>query len=167
MRLWGHPLKGHGESRLYTFCRWLAVPLFAGLYGCRASGAGHLPAAGPAIVVVDHKSNVDPVMIGMIFDRPLRYMAKKELFALRPLEWLITTLGAFPIERGAGDTDRGQYDVACDIFALTGALALGDAAAACSARGPPFSAAAGAAPFAAGGAGFGVAGAWAFSMARA
>ncbi len=27
-------------------------------------------------------------------------------------------------ERGAGDTDRGQYDVACDIFALTGALAL-------------------------------------------
>jgi GT2 family glycosyltransferase len=27
-------------------------------------------------------------------------------------------------ERGAGETDRGQYDVACDIFALTGALAL-------------------------------------------
>jgi len=27
-------------------------------------------------------------------------------------------------ERGAGEIDRGQYDVACDIFALTGALAL-------------------------------------------
>jgi hypothetical protein len=27
-------------------------------------------------------------------------------------------------ERGAGETDRGQYDVACDIFALTGALAM-------------------------------------------
>lgn len=113
MRLWGHPLKGHGESRLYTFCRWLAVPLFAGLYGCRAGGAGHLPAAGPAIVVVNHKSNVDPVMIGMILDRPLRYMAKKELFALRPLEWLITTLGAFPIERGAGDREalRASLDM--------------------------------------------------------
>ncbi len=105
MRLWGLPLDGHGESRLYTFCRWLAVPLFGGLYRCRARGAQHLPYDGPAIVIVNHKSNADPVVIGMVFDRPLRYMAKKELFRWRPLTWLITTLGAFPIERGAGDRE--------------------------------------------------------------
>jgi 1-acyl-sn-glycerol-3-phosphate acyltransferase len=105
VRLWGLPLDGHGESRLYTFCRWLAVPLFGGLYRCRARGAQHLPHAGPAIVVVNHKSNVDPVVVGMVFDRPLRYMAKKELVVRRPLTWLITTLGAFPIDRGAGDRE--------------------------------------------------------------
>ena len=105
MRLWGLPLNGHGESGLYTFCRWLAVPLFGGLYRCRAQGAGNLPAQGPAIVVVNHKGDVDPVVIGMVFDRPLRYMAKKELFRTRALTRLITTLGAFPIDRGAGDRE--------------------------------------------------------------
>ncbi len=105
MKVWGLPLNGHGETKLYTFCRWLAVPLFGGLYRCRARGAEHLPYDGPAIVIIDHKSNVDPIVIGMIFDRPLRYMAKIELFRWRPLAWLITTLGAFPIERGAGDRD--------------------------------------------------------------
>ncbi len=113
MKLWGLPLNGHGESGLYTFCRWLAVPLFGGPYRCRASGSHHLPSDGPAIVITNHHSNVDPVVVGMIFDRPLRYMAKKELFRWRPLAWLITTLGAFPIDRGAGDREalRTSLDV--------------------------------------------------------
>lgn len=105
MRPWGLPLKGHGETGLYTFCRWVAVPLFGGIYRCRARGAGNLPVAGPAIVVVNHKSYVDPVVIGMVFDRPLRYMAKKELFAVPALRRLVTALGAFPIDRGAGDRE--------------------------------------------------------------
>ncbi len=103
MRAWGLPLSGHGETGLYTFCRWLAVPLFGGVYHCRARGAENLPASGPVIVVTDHKSNIDPVVCGMIFDRPLRYMAKKELFVYSPLRKLIVTLGAFAIERGVGD----------------------------------------------------------------
>ena len=81
MGLWGYPLKGHGDSRLYTFFRWLAVPFFGGLYRCRVRGAEHLPRTGPAIVIMNHKAFCDPVIAGMIFDRPLRYMAKKELFA--------------------------------------------------------------------------------------
>jgi len=105
MRLWGLPLAGHGETRLYTFCRWLAVPLFGGLYRCRVTGTQHLPYGGPAIVITNHKSNVDPVVVGMLFDRPLRYMAKKELFANGALRRLIVSLGAFPIDRGAGDRE--------------------------------------------------------------
>jgi 1-acyl-sn-glycerol-3-phosphate acyltransferase len=103
MRLWGLPLNGHGETGLYTFCRWLAVPLFGGIYRCRARGAAFLPHEGPAIVITNHKANIDPVVVGMIFDRPLRYMAKKELFGNAALRKLIVALGAFPIDRGAGD----------------------------------------------------------------
>jgi len=105
VRLWGHPLKGHGEIPLYTLCRWAAVPLFGGLYRCRARGVEHLPHDGPAIVIIDHKSNVDPVVVGMILHRPLRYMAKKELFFHRWFNAFIGTLGAFPIERGVGDRE--------------------------------------------------------------
>jgi 1-acyl-sn-glycerol-3-phosphate acyltransferase len=103
MKVRGLPLTGHGDTGLYTFCRWLAVPLFGGAYRCRARGADHLPRRGPAIVITNHKSNIDPVVVGMIFDRPLRYMAKQELFRHAALRRLIVALGAFPIDRGAGD----------------------------------------------------------------
>jgi 1-acyl-sn-glycerol-3-phosphate acyltransferase len=105
MRPWGHPLVGHGDTGLYTFCRWLAVPFFGGLYRCRVRGSEHLPRSGPAMVVMNHKAYFDPVIAGMIFDRPLRFMAKKELFVNAAFRELIVSLGAFPIDRGAGDRE--------------------------------------------------------------
>lgn len=122
MRLWGLPLNGHGESGLYTFCRWLAVPLFGGLYRCRVRGAENLPAHGAAIVITNHKSNIDPVIVGMLFDRPLAYMAKKELFRNAALRKLISTLGAFPIDRGAGD--REALATSLDVLAHGGVLLM-------------------------------------------
>jgi 1-acyl-sn-glycerol-3-phosphate acyltransferase len=104
-RLFGLPLVGDGDSRLYTFCRFLAVPLFGGLYGCRCKGWENLPRSGPVVVACNHKSVADPVVAGMVCHRPLRYMAKKELFVNPYLRWLITSLGAFPIDRGAGDRE--------------------------------------------------------------
>jgi 1-acyl-sn-glycerol-3-phosphate acyltransferase len=104
-RLFGLPLVGDGDSRLYTFCRFLAVPLFGGLYGCRCAGGDNLPRNGPVIVACNHKAYVDPVIAGMVCNRPLRYMAKKELFVNPALRTLIVSLGAFPIDRGAGDRE--------------------------------------------------------------
>jgi 1-acyl-sn-glycerol-3-phosphate acyltransferase len=114
MRPWGFPLAGLGETGLYTLCRWLAVPLFGGVYRCRANGAGNLPRSGPAIVITNHKANIDPVVCGMVFDRPLRYMAKKELFGNAALRRLIESLGAFPIDRGAGD--RAALSTSLDVL---------------------------------------------------
>jgi 1-acyl-sn-glycerol-3-phosphate acyltransferase len=105
MRVWGLPLAGHGDTGLYTFCRYLAVPLFGGVYRCRVRGSGNLPPHGPVMVIMNHKAYFDPVIAGMIFDRPLRYMAKKELFGNAAFRALIVSLGAFPIDRGAGDRE--------------------------------------------------------------
>jgi 1-acyl-sn-glycerol-3-phosphate acyltransferase len=102
---WGYPLKGHGDTGLYTFLRWLAVPFFGGIYRCRVYGAEHLPRTGPAMVVMTHKAFWDPVIAGMIFDRPLRFMAKKELFVNPWAAKFIGSLGAFPLDRGAGDRE--------------------------------------------------------------
>jgi 1-acyl-sn-glycerol-3-phosphate acyltransferase len=102
---WGYPLKGQDETGLYTFLRWLAVPFFGGLYRCRVRGAENLPRTGPAMVAMTHKAFWDPVIAGMIFDRPLRFMAKKELFAHPSAARFITSLGAFPLDRGAGDRE--------------------------------------------------------------
>jgi len=102
---WGYPLRGHGDTGLYTFLRWLAIPFFGGLYRCRVTGAEHLPRTGPAMVVMTHKAFWDPVIAGMIFDRPLRFMAKKELFVNPQAARFIGALGAFPLDRGAGDRE--------------------------------------------------------------
>ena len=122
MNLWGLPLIGHGDSRLYTFCRFLAVPLFGGVYGCRVKGAGNLPRTGPVIVACNHKANIDPVIAGMVCRRPLRYMAKKELFRYAPFRKLIVSLGAFPIDRGAGD--REALRTSLDILGEGGVLLM-------------------------------------------
>src|SRR5450759_2761681 len=122
VRLWGLPLVGHGDSGLYTFCRWLAVPLFGGLYRCRATGAENLPREGAVIVIINHKANIDPVIVGMICDRPLRYMAKRELFGNAALRKLIVTLGAFPIDRGAGG--RAALTTSLEILAEGGVLLM-------------------------------------------
>jgi 1-acyl-sn-glycerol-3-phosphate acyltransferase len=114
IRVWRYPLVGHGDSHLYTFLRWLAIPFFGGLYRCRVQGAENLPRTGPVMVIMTHKAFWDPVIAGMIFDRPLRFMAKKELFVNDTAAKFITSLGAFPIDRGAGD--RAALTTALEIL---------------------------------------------------
>lgn len=122
MRLWGLPLRGRGETPWYTFARWLVVPVFGGIWRCRALGTENLPAEGPAILAVNHQANIDPVIVGMVFDRPLRFMAKKELFRFAPLGRLISSLGAFPIDRGAGD--RAALETSLAVLAEGGVLLM-------------------------------------------
>ncbi len=122
MRLWGLPLRGNGDTALYTVVRWIVVLIFGGLYRCRARGAEHLPASGPAVIVVNHQANLDPLVLGMVFDRPLRFMAKKELFKFGPLAKVVTALGAFPIDRGAGD--RAALEQSLAVLKAGGVLMM-------------------------------------------
>lgn len=60
----------------------------------------------PVVVASNHASHIDPPLVGCIFPRPLRYLAKKELFAGPVMGSLITHLGAISVDRsdklGAG-----------------------------------------------------------------
>ncbi len=116
------PLRGRGDRRLYTFFRCIVLAIAAGLYRCRAEGAEHLPETGPAIIVVNHKADVDPAVVGIAFDRPLAFMAKRELFEVPVIGRLVAALGAFPIDRGAGD--RGALEKALALLAGGEALLM-------------------------------------------
>jgi 1-acyl-sn-glycerol-3-phosphate acyltransferase len=65
----------------------------------RCEGRSHVPAVGPVLVLSNHQSHLDPVLLGVACPRPLRAMARKSLF-FGPLGWMISSLGAVPIERG-------------------------------------------------------------------
>ncbi len=72
------------------------------VYGFRAMAPKNVPATGPVIVACNHVSYLDPVVLGIGFQRPVTYLAKKELFAIPVLGPIIVGLGVYPLDREAG-----------------------------------------------------------------
>jgi 1-acyl-sn-glycerol-3-phosphate acyltransferase len=69
-------------------------------------GREHIPQTGGAILASNHRSFLDPFVIGLMTRRPVYYMAKGEIFEMnRLLAWFTSSLGAFPVRRGEADVD--------------------------------------------------------------
>jgi 1-acyl-sn-glycerol-3-phosphate acyltransferase len=91
------------KSRFWRFCRSLAYFGSIVLFDYKAFGVNNVPKTGGALMISNHQSYLDPVMLGLNLPRPLSYLAKSELFKNKYLEWLITELRAFPVRQGKGD----------------------------------------------------------------
>jgi glycerol-3-phosphate dehydrogenase (NAD(P)+) len=90
---------------VYWLVRALVQPFFHLYFRLSRIGREHVPESGPVIYCSNHRSFLDPFVIGTIARRPLYYVAKQELFSNRFVAWLLSSLGAFPVNRGAGDQD--------------------------------------------------------------
>jgi len=90
---------------LYWAVRALFVPFFLVYFRMQRVGREHLPRSGPLLLASNHRSFLDPFVIGTLVRRPVYYMAKRELFEKRWQAWALNALGAFPVDRGAGDGD--------------------------------------------------------------
>ena len=100
---------------LYWTLRALFVPFFLIYFRMQRIGREHLPRHGALILASNHRSFLDPFVIGTLVRRPVYYMAKRELFEKRWQAWLLNGLGAFPVDRGAGD--EAAMDTARAILA--------------------------------------------------
>jgi glycerol-3-phosphate dehydrogenase (NAD(P)+) len=90
---------------LYRVLRALLLPSFLVYFRMQRVGREHLPRSGPLLLASNHRSFLDPFVIGLMVRRPVYYMAKRELFEKRWQAWVLNALGAFPVDRGAGDRD--------------------------------------------------------------
>ncbi len=90
---------------VYWLVRALLQPFFHLYFRLSRIGREHVPADGPYIVAANHRSFLDPFIIATIARRPLYYVAKRELFERKWQGWLLNALGAFPVDRGAGDNE--------------------------------------------------------------
>src|SRR4051794_6937160 len=100
------PARNKGVNRLvYWTVRAVLQPFFLVYFRMSRAGREHVPATGPVILAANHRSFLDPFVIGTLVRRPVYYVAKKELFAHRLVAWFLNSLGAFPIDRGAADQD--------------------------------------------------------------
>ena len=90
---------------LYWLARSVLQPFFLVYFRMKRIGMEHIPKDGQLIIASNHRSFMDPWVIGMLLRRPIYYVAKTELFHRRSVAWLLSSLGAFPVDRGHGDRD--------------------------------------------------------------
>ncbi len=68
-----------------------------------------IPRHGPVLIVANHVSNADPVLIGGFLNarigRPINWMGKREVFEMPFISWLARHGGIHPVERGAADIE--------------------------------------------------------------
>ncbi|MBC8103141.1 MAG: 1-acyl-sn-glycerol-3-phosphate acyltransferase [Cytophagales bacterium] len=78
----------------------LVLSVLGGLY---VMGEENVPPLGPVLMVSNHVSYLDPVAIGDASPRRVVFMAKAELFKVKPLGFLLRGVDAFPVKRGEAD----------------------------------------------------------------
>jgi len=57
---------------------------------------------GPCIVAANHRSNLDPPVLNLVFEEPLYFLAKEELFK-PPLGWVMRHLRTLPVSKRTED----------------------------------------------------------------
>lgn len=88
---------------LYSIVKSVARFALLFVFRLRKRGLENIPREGGVILAFNHKSNWDPVVAAVTSSRPLRFMAKEELFKNPLFGGLIRRLGAFSVKRGKGD----------------------------------------------------------------
>jgi 1-acyl-sn-glycerol-3-phosphate acyltransferase len=96
------------QERTRTYRAAMALSRPVALWGrLRVEGLETLPESGPLLVVGNHDSHWDPVMVGVaaVRHRQIRALAKSDLWKVRGLSPILDGMGQIPIERGAGDKE--------------------------------------------------------------
>ena len=104
MRSWFH----HPGAAIIGFASRL-------LWDARIEGVEHLPRTGPFILVTNHCSNLDPLMMGWgsghQIGRVVHFMAKIEMRGWPIIGWLATQAGVYFVRRGERDRGAQQFSL--------------------------------------------------------
>ena len=94
------------------FMRFLAWMMIRVLYRIRVSGLENIPEEGSAIVVCNHVSFVDALIVGGSVRRPLRFVMYHKIFRIPVMNFLFRTARAIPIAPAKEDPEmlKRAYD---------------------------------------------------------
>src|SRR6476659_7493278 len=102
--------------------RFLSVLLVKSLYRLRVDGIANIPDDGPAIVVCNHVSYMDALILAGSIPRPVRFVMYYKIFQIPVMKWIFRTARAIPIA-GAREDPALMQQAFADIDA---ALAAGE-----------------------------------------
>jgi 1-acyl-sn-glycerol-3-phosphate acyltransferase len=96
------------EERTRTYRAVMALNRPVAIWArLQVEGLETLPTDGPLLVVGNHDSHWDPLMVGMaaVKRRQIRALAKAELWDVKGLGPILHGMGQVPIKRGSGDKE--------------------------------------------------------------
>jgi len=100
-----HERARRGEpSWPYEAVRVLTVTWGLLAFRMRCVSADNVPPSGSVILAPNHASFMDHFFTGAFIRRRVRFMAKSQLFR-KPMEWIYSPGGVFPVRRGMFDED--------------------------------------------------------------
>ncbi len=79
---------------IMRFLAWILINIF---YRIRVTGLENLPRKGPAIVVCNHVSYMDPVLLAGVVRRPMRFVMYYRIFQIPLLRFFFEHMKAIPI----------------------------------------------------------------------
>jgi 1-acyl-sn-glycerol-3-phosphate acyltransferase len=87
------------NSLWYEFAYWISAIGFTFAFSLRGQGGRNMPASGPALLIANHQSYLDPMLVGLVARRHLRFLARKSLYRNRAFAWLLRSLQTEPIDQ--------------------------------------------------------------------
>ncbi|MEG1427312.1 MAG: lysophospholipid acyltransferase family protein [Oscillospiraceae bacterium] len=93
------------KALLYKIAGFILPAFYRWVYKCEIRGMENIPPSGRVILASSHVDARDPLFLGAGCTRQIHFMAKDSLFKNKFIGAILRYAGAFPVERGTGDTD--------------------------------------------------------------
>jgi 1-acyl-sn-glycerol-3-phosphate acyltransferase len=90
------------ETAFYRALRLISL-LPRWYFRFRVSGARQVPAAGPCLLVENHASYLDPIVLAMACPRPVRFIVDRAQYERLAVHWIAARTGAIPVENNPKD----------------------------------------------------------------
>lgn len=94
------PLHANWE---YSLSRSLLRLFTSLMFDLKVYNRHYVPSSGGVLVVSNHQSYLDPVLVGVYLRRPMSFLAKSGLFTNKYFGGWLRRIRAFPVKQGAGD----------------------------------------------------------------
>lgn len=89
----------------YSVVRNILVFLCVVVTRVTISGRENIPRTGAFVLAPVHRSNIDSPLASAVTRRRMRFMGKDSLWKSKPVGWVLSALGGFPVSRGTADRE--------------------------------------------------------------
>jgi len=87
----------------YWFVKGIFYPFVRLYLGLRREGLEHIPRRGPLIIVCNHVSYMDAILLGSAAPRPIQFMVLQWMYDLLFLRWFYWGMGTVPVQSDGKD----------------------------------------------------------------
>ncbi|MCS3427523.1 lysophospholipid acyltransferase family protein [Leucobacter aridicollis] len=110
------PAKPARTGPIFFVGRAILKPALWLRYRPRVTGRDHVPRTGPLLLVSNHESMLDTILIPSFTPRRVQFLAKASLFGSRLGRWFFTGIGAVAVHRGASSTAQAALDAGREVL---------------------------------------------------